>query len=125
MIDLSRKRQNVLGVLLPDVRTTGFAYRPSIKSCLAYRVVVYIFPHQQAKRAIQVIQQKNKFHKGRQPEEQMPIMLAIYSTSRIIVTIPYVSEQQKTLNRHTQTVATVQRKGNNEERWRSIVMDFR
>jgi len=44
---------------------------------------IYLFRHQQTKH---VLQQRNEFHKGRQPEGQMTIMLAIYSTSRLIVT---------------------------------------
>jgi len=48
------------------------------------QVEVYLFRYQQAKHATQ---QRNKFHKGSQPKEQMSIMLAIYITSRIIVSV--------------------------------------
>ena len=51
-------------------------------------VEVYLFRHQQAKH------NKNEFHKAVQPEGQMPIMLATYSTSRIIYWLKrYVNEQ--------------------------------
>jgi len=47
-------------------------------------------------------------YKARQPEGQMPIMLATYSTNKIIVLKPYADERKKTLTRqthaHTQTV---------------------
>ena len=44
-------------------------------------IVVYLF--QQSKQDIQF--QHNKFNKARQPEGQMPIMLATYGTNKIIV----------------------------------------
>jgi len=44
-------------------------------------VVVYLF--QQCKQNIQF--QHNKFNKARQPEGQMPVMLATYSTNEVIV----------------------------------------
>ena len=42
-------------------------------------IVVYLF--QQSKQNIQ----PNKFNKARQPEVQMPIMLATYSTDKVTV----------------------------------------
>ena len=45
-------------------------------------VVVYLF--QQSKQNIQF--QHNEFNKARQPEGQMPMMLATYSTNKVIVT---------------------------------------
>ena len=46
-------------------------------------VVVYLF--QQSKQNIGLQFQHNKFNKSRQPEGQMPVMLATYSTNKVIV----------------------------------------
>jgi len=57
----------------------------------------------------------NKFYKARQPEGQMPIMLATYSTNKIIVLKRYVvKEEEKKKKNINQTNTRTQEEENTE-----------
>jgi len=58
-------------------------------------VVVYLFQH--SKQNMQL--QHNRFNKARQPEGQMPIMLATYSTNKIKV-FEMIRGKRKKRNKH-------------------------
>jgi len=77
-------RSIMQGYSIPTLSTYGSKKVPpadKARELTSTKRVVY-FAISKAKHAIQ---QRNKVHKGRKPEGQMPIMLATYSTRRINV----------------------------------------